>query len=544
MEEGLTDADYDALLASLQRRFDAMTKGKQGKAPLFTTNSGDLFAAFLAALPDDQRPSHTCAACRRFVERFGGLVQVTAKGKTTSVMWDPANVPDPYRPAIAALEAAVVRAPIVGVFLSTQTVWGQPVTGDWQHFSVEPASALAFEPSVVQTVEQRIAELREDHATLKRGLEEFPLKLVVNAHTALTTGSLFRSEKCIGVAKWLMDLHKQLRKLSDNRIRDNHIWVAVATAPPGFCHVRSTMIGTLLEDLAKGLPFPEIKAKFDAKLHPLQYQRPTAAPSAGNIARAEKIVAQLKSAGALERRFAKLADIVPLWTPKGAISLGTPQGGVGKVAKDGVFSHLRTKERSSKSEALEIPAVTMTWDKFSRIVLPTAEVIEYRVPSSKEPYSGMVTAKRSDAPPIIQWDAPGRRNPVTWYVYHGGSLPKQWNLEAGVYHPVSAVTLAPWMWHAKAGASSHHGEAVLFILAGAKDTGYERGAGFFPEFLKHDYHEIRATIEAYAKSAVVEGKDDAEACGLVLQKNATWNYEFRVTSKDGVRVEYKLDRWD
>ncbi|HEY0135834.1 MAG TPA: hypothetical protein VGB85_17235, partial [Nannocystis sp.] len=499
-----------------------------------TTDASDLFDTFLDALPPELRPIYVCSACRTFMRRFGGVVRVTPTGETVSVMWDPEAVAEPYVAAVRALASAVARAPIVDVFLATEPVWGQPVTGEWHHFAVTPPAALIFKPSAIQTTGQRVAEKREDYAILLRGLTEFPADLVINAHTLLTTGSLYRSEKCIGVARWLMDLHEQRRGALDERRRTNLTWVAVASAPAGFCHVRSSMIGTLLEDLAAELPFEEIKAKFAAKMHPLQYQRPTAAPSAGNIAQAEKIIEQLRTAGALERRFARLADIVAVWKPR---PVETPQG-------KGVFSHLKPKQAQAR-KAVVPPPVTMTWDKFSRTVLPDAESIEYHVPAGKESYLGMVTAKHADAPPIVQWDSESQRNPVTWYVYHGGSAPADWNLKAGVRHPVTAVTLAPWMWHATdKNRSSHQGQSVVFILDGARDMKYSKGAAFFPEFLRSEYHSIRSTMEAYAKSAVVEGKDEAEACGLVLTKGGNWNHVFRVTSKNGVQVDYKIDRWD
>ncbi len=86
------------------------------------------------------------------------------------------------------------------------------------------------------------------------------------------------------------------------------------------------MIGTLMEDIQAGLRFAEVKAKFDAKMDPLLYQRPQAAPSAGNIAQAEKVVQALASAGALQRRFARLKDIQALWTRR--VSRCPPSGGV------------------------------------------------------------------------------------------------------------------------------------------------------------------------------------------------------------------------
>jgi hypothetical protein len=108
---------------------------------------------------------------------------------------------------------------------------------------------------------------------------------------------------------------------------------------------------------------------------------------------------------------------------------------------------------------------------------------------------------------------------------------------------VTAVTLSPSMWHGGQ-KFAHHGEKVIFVLSGAKDLEYVSGAGFFPEFLKNDYHPIRATLEAYAQEAVIDGKLDAEACGICLQKGQSWDQQtFRVTAKGG-RTTYKLDRWD
>ena len=524
------DDSFPALCVGVAEHFKRVTR--QGPVHLFTTDAPPLFPIFLDALPPELRQEYSCHACRRFMERFGGLVRVDANGQATPVVWDPERAPEPFTTAIRALARVARAAQITGVFLSSEKVWGQPVAGGWDHLAVTPDDRCVCKPTAVKTAGQLAAAKREDHAILLRGLEEFPIDLVKNAHSLLTGESLFRSEKCIEVAKWLQDLHKQRRAAHDPRTRDNLTWLAVAGAPPGFCHVRSTMIGTLLEDLAAKLPFPEIAARFAAKMHPLQYQRPTAPPSAANIAQAEKIIEKLRAAGSLERRFARLADIRPLWTPA-----PPPAGRAGK----GVFSHVKSKGKAAAQ--VEAPPVTMTWEKFARTVLPTAELIEYHVPTTNQMYLGMVTAKHADAPPIVQWDFEDERNPVTLYVYVSGSPPSQWNLQADTWHPVSAVTLQPAAWSTRH-KFTHHGDRVIFILEGAKDTGYTKGAGFFPEFLKSEFHEIRATLEAYAKNAVVEGKDDASACGICLSKGGTWNLLFRVTAKDGMRSTYKLDRWD
>ena len=529
-----TDEHYDEFLAAVQSRFQTVIAAARppAKVHLFTTQSPALFEVFLAALPASLRQFYKCSACRKFVDHYGGIVRVAADGTTIPVLWDPEFAMAPYTSAIRELADVVERAPITGVFLSEDKSWGRPQTGDWHHLAITPPAALTFVPSAVQTASQAVAEKRQDYETLLRGLTEFPLPLVSQAYSLLTTDALYRSEKCIGVAKWLVELHEQRQATQNLRTRENVTWRAVASAPAGFCHVRSSMIGTLLEDLTAGLPFAQLKAKFDAKMSPIAYQRPVAAPTTGNIARAEKIIDKLKSAGALERRFAKLADLQTLWAP-------APKS---EPEKKGVFSHLKGLATPAAAP-VGVPPITMTWEKFARTVLPTAEAISYLVPAGKQSYVALVTAKNPDAPAIIQWDSEGKRNPVTWYFYLGGSTPARWNLKEGVYQPVTAITLQPSMWNAPKDFA-HQGEKVIFVLKDAKDLEYQQSSGFFPEFLKSEYHEIRATIEAYAKNAVIEGKDVAEACGIGLQKGTAWNYTFRVVGKGGMRVDYKLDRWD
>jgi len=522
---------YEDLLRAIRAAFASLPAG----APLFTTTATGLYDAFLAALPADRRQHYTCRACRRFVDQYGGLVTILLDGTTVPAIWNPINVPPFFEAAVRAVWRLVSRSKVDGVFLSGEATWGLPsnlskkAPGEWWHMAVaRPASQVFKHPLL--SASQAMAEKREDYGMLCRGLAEFPIDVVRQAHTLLTTGQLYRSEKCIGVAKWLLNLH-EARESAKGLIRENITWRAVATAPAGFCHVRSSMIGTLLEDIAAGLPFDDIKRKFDEKMNPLQYQRPQAAPSAGNIAQAEKIVATLASAGALARRFARLEDIEAIWRPASDKA---------KTPAAGVFGHLKPKSEKTAPQ-IETPPVTMTWEKFARVVLPDAESIEFFVPHGHASYVAMVTAANPDAPPILQWDREDRRNPVSWYLYSSGSPAHQWNLNAGAFCRVTAVSLKPSMWGDK--PLSHQGEAVFFLLDGARDTKHQRGGGFFPETLRSEYHAVRATMEAHAQAAVIECRDEATACGIDLQKGSTWNHLFRVTSKAG-RVTYKLDRWD
>lgn len=528
----LQDASYDEMLAQLQARLEERTAG--GTRPVFTTDVANLWEVYLESFPAGaERQYHTCHACRRFIERFGGLVVIDDAGRTEPVLWNAADHGHAYRGAWAAMAQAVGRAKVTGVFLASEIIWGTPEAGGWQHMAVCPRGRQVF-VRVTQTAGQAMAEKREDFQTVLRALAEFTPAHLETAVSLLKTEALYRSEKVLGQAEWLLRLSKVWQdKALFRRHGINVLWLAVATAPAGFCHPRSSMIGTLLEDIAAGKSFEEVSRAFAAKMHPLGYQRPKAAPTAGAIAAAEKVVAQLGAAGALARRFCRIEEVEALWRP--APPVVPPSTG-------GVFGHLTPKGAVPES-SIVAPAQVMTWEKFARTVLPTAERIELQAPYSGN-YAALVTAVTQDAPPILQWDRGDRRNPVSWYVWHGGSLSVQWSLAPNQFYDVSAVTLKPSMWH---GVFDHQGSGVLFLVEKAKESRMA-GAALFPEFLKAEFHGIRSVIEAYSRAATIEGMDEPHAAGLMLQKAtgtgaSTWNATVRVWAS-GRSVLYRLDRWD
>ncbi len=259
-------------------------------------------------------------------------------------------------------------------------------------------------------------------------------------------------------------------------------------------------------------------------MDPNKYLRPTAPVSEGNVARAEKLIESLGLQRSLERRFAKLEEITALWKPR--VEEPKPAGGV--------FGHLLGSGDAARD--LGTSANKITWVKFESTVLPTAERIEVNAPVHGT-YVGFVTAVHPDAPPILQWDRPDRRNTVSWYLYTDGSSSRRWGLSPG-FVDVTAICLAPSHWNGE--SREKDGHRVFAILQGARDIPYDCGAGFFPAQIRSDLHEVRSTLEAYALKAVVAGRDDATACGLELSH---WGVSVRVTSR-GIRTLYVIDRWD
>lgn len=517
---------YPEFEDSIKKYFNSIVDAQE---KLFTTNSTGLAEAYLDNLPKEVRQHYNCKTCLNFIERYGGLVTISYNGEIEAAMWKDRDVPDFFKQSVKAMRNIVLSSKINGVFISEIKTLGKSVTGEWTHLSVTLPTKMVYCPRLINA-KQAAAEKVEDYRILIDNLLEYPIEAVEQARTLLKTEALYRSERCLGIAEWLMDLHNRRTNINNKNNADNIVWLAVATAPIGYCHVKSSMIGSLLDDISAGLPFESVSRRFAEKMHPLRYQRPQAAPTEGNIAQAEKIVEKLGIQKSLVRRFARQEELEKLWSQKEKKET---------VKRQGVFSHLTTKYKKEMTK-MEVPQVTMTWRKFSETVLPLAENLEYLVQDRKSNYSAIVTAFYEDAPPILQWDSVEKRNPFSWYVYSEGSNYDRWGLSIG-FCKVTAICLQPSMWY---GDYPHQSKSVIFILKGAKDSGYKSaGNALFPENLKSELREIRSTIEAYSKSAIIENYESSSACGIKLEYGSSWDAVFRVTTNSGTAT-YKLDRWD
>ena len=521
---GRDDGDFDALVAGVRAHFDGVVAAHGPR--LFAVDAGDLDAAWLEALPVEVRPEHRCATCAAFLRQYGHLVAITEAGALVPAMWPASGVPDLYAPAVAVLRRGVTAAPITGMFLSGATEWGHATKGGWPHLSVTPAAPAFANP--VASSAQVMAEKREHFATLSRALAEYPPALVARALTVLDADALYRAEKVAGPARFLHRVHLSQKAAKGAGAKRNVVWRAVAGAPPGFCTPRSSMVGTLLDDMAVGLPFDTVKAKFAAKMHPSQYMRPQRDADAGNIAQAEATVAKLGLEPALRRRFARVDEVQAVWRPAGEAP---------PSKQDGVFAHL--KRAVTPTPVPDASTVAISWTKFERRVLPDALGMELYVAGQMN-FGAMTTASDPDAPPILQWDRDDARNPFASYVYVSGTTPGRWGLDERGWVRVTAIALQPWQWADRA-EQGHFGVGALLLLDGARDLQIGELA-LFPEYLRSELHGVRRTIEQFSKSRVLEGAEEGTACGLMLgSENAP--HALRVRSSTGV-VSYHIDRWE
>lgn len=521
------DADYARLLALVGMRFDEATNGRR----VFRTDATGLYKMFIDGLRSEKR-AHTCRACERFIESYGGLVVIDEAGETRSALWDATMVPAFYHFTISRMQATVNEARVIAPFLHEKAILGEPVTGNWTHFSVEQRGGWIWRHAVM-SAEQGMAAMKERFITVRLAIESVAKFQLEKARAILAADEINRSEKFTGPLEWLAERYADYYKVSPPSERDNRLWRAVAEAPEGFCHPRASVLWPLFEDIKAREPFDVIRGKFNAMVHGINYQRAKADPAAQTIERAEKLFAELGLAPALERRFARLDEVETIWRAR---RVALPM----RTMKDGNH-HVFARVQAANPDKLppppsrsDKPVRTMTWVKFAQTVLPTAEAMDFCVPSANGNFQATTTAVQPTAPRLLKWD-----NPFGHYIYNGGSPAAQWGLSPG-WCRVLAISLRANLWGDK--PQPHLGIGGMLILEGAADV-QRTHLCLFPETIRDELHEVRSVIEAFAKQGKLQDAPAPLASGYGFGQHGLGPYALRLYA-GGVWQHFHIDRWD
>jgi len=529
---------YQNFLVIFQNNFVWQTQQCKN---LFKTKSQNLFDIFLNNLPvesEEEKQHFNCNACRSFVNKYCGLVTVDDNGIINPVFLNSSGMSEYYKTAIDEMYNYVRKSIVSGVFYTNKKEWGHHITDEWSHMAITPERKFVYR-SLVKTPGQYSAEKLQDYLMLIAAIKKYPEDSIVEVIKVLTTNQLMRSEKFMTSASWFLGIHKVIGDMG-KRETSNYLWKVVAEAPVGFCHISSSMLGTLLDGIKEGLSFSRIKESFNEKMDPTQYQRPQTPPSVGNIDQAEKIVADLGIEKSLLRKYAKADEVIgaSFW-----VSTRCPDCNE-KGREDGVFSKLRKNNVASVSK-IDTPPISISWYKFAKTILPTAQEMKFIIPNSA-PYCGILTCLHDDAPPIILWDSDSEeRNPYSWYVYPHLTDSYLWGLAPNQSAKVKSICHKPSQWQSDK-FTKIFGDGVILILDGCCDSRwFEVGSCLFPEILRSELNPVRKTINAFSeKTKIIGGDGDDLACGVLYQDDVKRAMTLAVKSLDNIENKYLIDRWD
>jgi hypothetical protein len=361
--------------------------------------------------------------------------------------------------------------------------------------------------------------------------------------------------------RWLLDLKEKKSDALDaaNEVAKHNLTHHIAASSFLGClkQLRSGAVSILLSDVKENKPFQDIERSWNGMTRPLAYMRPTAAPSAGNIAVAEKLFSSL----GLTKEDMRREYLTENGIPDSVYIFRDRQCSASTPPKEGIFGHIVPKNAPKKSPEqseiphkwnIDVPPTSMSFSTFARKVLPNAQKIEYRLPDSIGLYyfiTGLPGSK-----PLMQWH--GDTNRVSWYTHntpvnvatHG--LHSEWT-------PVPYIIPFPHLWDGIPATMAfplsedmatafkyYHSKNGFRYLIGLK--GIEEPGGLelclFPTLMKSEFHGVRSTIERYSKMGRIEKPPGAAMVGGVEINRSSHkgNHVFRVMDDRGQQGTYEI----
>lgn len=381
--------DFPVFARAVRARFEELARHE-----LYTTDCGDLFAAYLAAYPAGsnplvrQRTLYDCQACKHFLRRAGGLVAI--RNNRVATLWELPGLPPPYRQVAAALDAAVRTAPVTGVFRTEERQCGVEYNYDAKtnerhdHFH-----AVVADRHFASDPEAQRGALAAVHQVFKRGLVELRATDLLAVLDLIDANGLYRgAEHRPAVAGFLEMIRRSEAGLTDV---DLYTWEHLGDRHARF---RNTVIGTLLVDLAAGQDLEQAVRAFEQKVAPANYKRPTAVITQKMVEAAVETVTRLGLHGALARRYARLSDV----SVTDVLFVDNDTKG---QLKDGLTALLEASVRRPPpdlSQATRLPA-----EAFVASVLPGTKTLDLFLENRHQ--GNFVSLTGADGPErLFKWD--------------------------------------------------------------------------------------------------------------------------------------------
>lgn len=508
---------------------------------------------YLNAFPEELRQQRRCNCCRDFLWHYGGMVSIDpVTGATTSVLWDPENSPDHFKPVAAALKAAVEKLPVEQmVFVDyemhrlTATErskydysyeglrFGSQEKGGFKHFSLNAEHVARRNTQMYSG-----RNIAEDHKNLSAHMALFETSFIEKAKNYFEHDQVLKCYPEFGKnVAWFHDLVKLHASIKHHYNAKNVIWHAAATNSRGRVVFANTVGGKFIESLQNGYSIGQTINMFTSQVDPKFYMRPTAEATAGNIEQAEKLFKQLGlSQEDMERRAMRL-DEVPtssfIW--KQRIDDEKAPESDGSIF--GALKEKVSKEASPMGKEV-VNGGTMTWVRFRAEVLPQAKRITLRFGNNGYKPTFVVTAAKPGGGYLYKWDKPERRNQVSFYGYTDQLRAPEFNVTPFKETDIVGFINSP----VDIESDTPNQNRVFMIVDGLHDTRSDAGLAIFPEDLRPELFPVRATIEMYSSTGTMEGRKKGFGGFWITEASKNLSMEITVET-DSAKVKYVIDRF-
>lgn len=261
-----------------------------------------------------ERREYDCNTCRRFVRAVGHVVTINDDG-TLSTIWDvklPKTEPE-FQVVADAMSAYVKSFAVVNLLMTSQPSAGEDRNfefgehnkrTEWNHFYVTiPSSCVLHKDNVASA----LGDKRSSYDVFYRALREITTDAIDTVADLIKQKFLYRGKEFEHLVLGLKDAKKKFDQIPVDK-QANYAWVLLQQNL-NISHVRNTSIGSLLVDLSADEDLESAVGKYEAKVAPANYKRPTALVTDKMVNEAKKKVEELGLMSALSRRFANIHDI-------------------------------------------------------------------------------------------------------------------------------------------------------------------------------------------------------------------------------------------
>lgn len=417
--EAAVKLDFMALKRAVASQWERMQKHSMFRVEI---DKDKLWATYIAAFPEGTNPKyrerteHDCSCCKQFIRAVGDTVAVI-NGEIVTV-WDVTVKDEPaYTKVAKAMSDYVKSLPIKDFFLHYDRLAGTDrnfeklVEGQqtWNHFFVNIAANFVLDKSRIPS---KLNDLRTARSVLHRSLTgvtigapvldedgevdvggAITLEAVDTVLDLIAQNSLYRGSEQKFVVSEFRKVIVEFNRLTTDAAKDRFSWTASESLPGSVSRIRNSSIGKLLVDISADVDLEVAVKKFESKLAPANYKRPTALVSKAQIEKAKTSLQELGLMSALERRYANIGDITVnnvLFRDRSV-----------KEAMGDVFDTLATTSTNLKAfdKVEEVPVA-----RFLEQILPRAESIEVFVENRfNNNLVSLIAAADATAAPLFKW---------------------------------------------------------------------------------------------------------------------------------------------
>lgn len=294
---------------------DFIEMEKQGLGVLVTVHAEreELFDLYLDSIPVEhnqifrQRRYYDGNYDKHFIRNLGGVLFI-CNDLTIDTIWNVRlSEGNFFSDVVKKLHKHVSSSRLDNYLLKSERVAGHLANVDnyddtiiWEHFYYQLP-----EKYVSTNVSERQGRYASWVSMLARSMNDLSLEAAKTVRYLIVENNLYRGKEFLNMVDQFIELKKSFLEAEDPCY-----WVWLHAKKLGEkTRFRSTVIGTLVEDLTNGVDLERAVVSFESKVAPTNYKRTTALVTPMMIDRAKATVADLGYSESIYRELAEMKDL-------------------------------------------------------------------------------------------------------------------------------------------------------------------------------------------------------------------------------------------